>query len=174
LPGIFFISLKHLITLREHILSLINWFYPPFKKYIPEETFRYAVCGGSNTVLDIFLYFISYNYILRKHILDLKIIAISPHIASFMIVFPVTFTTGFILSKYITFSHSELEGRIQLFRYGLTVFVCILLNYIFLKLFVDYFGFYPTLSKILTTGIVIIYSYFSQKHFTFKTATYSR
>lgn len=161
--------MKILADIRLIILSVINWFYQPFKKYIPEETFRYAVCGGSNTALDIFLYFITYNFILKKQILDLKIIAISGHIASFLLVFPITFTTGFILSKYITFSHSELHGRVQLFRYGFTVFVCIILNYIFLKMFVDWLGLYPTLSKILTTGLVVIYSYFSQKHFTFKT-----
>ncbi len=166
--------MEHLNNLREHIFVLINWFYQPFKKYIPEETFRYAVCGGSNLVLDNFLFFISYNYVLKKQIVDLKIVAISPHIASFLLVFPVTFITGFILSKYITFSHSELRGHIQLFRYAVTVFICILLNYIFLKLFVDYFGFYPTLSKILTSGLVVIYSFFSQKHFTFKTAISSK
>lgn len=162
--------MKLLKDLRKHILALINWFYQPFKKYIPEETFRYAICGGSNLVLDNFLFFIFYNFVLKKQIVNLKIIAISPHIASFLLVFPVTFITGFILSKYITFSHSELHGRIQLFRYAITVFVCILLTYVFLKLFVEYCGLYPTLSKILTSGLVVIYSYFSQKHFTFKTA----
>jgi putative flippase GtrA len=84
-------------------------------------------------------------------------------------VFPITFITGFILMKFITFSNSGMRGRIQLFRYGVTVFVCLLLNYILLKFFVGICGFYPTPSKILTSGLVIIYSYFSQKHFSFKT-----
>lgn len=166
--------MKHLNNLRERILVIINWFYQPFNKYIPEETFRYAICGGSNLVLDNFLFFIFYNFVLKKQIVDLKIVAISPHIASFLLVFPVTFIIGFILSKYITFSHSELRGRIQLFRYAVTVFICILLNYIFLKLFVDYCGLYPTFSKILTSGLVVIYSFFSQKHFTFKTSISSK
>jgi putative flippase GtrA len=83
--------------------------------------------------------------------------------------FCITFPTGFFLSKYITFSQSDLRGRIQLFRYGITVLMCILLNYIFLKIFVEYFGWYPTLSKIITTLIVVVYSYFSQKYFTFRT-----
>jgi len=136
---------------------------------MPLETFRYGVSGGVNTSLDIFLYFLTYNFILKKKIVYLKIISISPYIASFLIVFPVTFTTGFLLSKYITFTKSELHGRIQLLRYGLTVLVCIFLNYVLLKLFVEFCGLYPTPSKILTTGVVVIYSYFSQKYFTFKT-----
>lgn len=154
---------------RNLIFSVIDWFYQPFKKYIPLETFRYAICGGSNTVLDTVLYFLTYNYILQKKIVHAVFFSVSPHIASFMMVFPITFSTGFLLSKYITFTHSELRGKVQLFRYIVTVSVCILLNYIFLKLFVDICGLYATPSKILTTSIVVLYSYFSQKYFTFKT-----
>jgi putative flippase GtrA len=159
---------KHLRTIRDIIQDLVDWVYIPFKKFIPAQTFRYAVCGGSNTVLDIVLYFICYNFVLKKHMVDLHFVAITPHIASFLIVFPITFSTGFILSKYITFPESQIRRRIQFFRYGLTVFGAIILNYILLKLFVEQFGIYPTPSKILTAGIVILYSYFSNKHYTFK------
>jgi putative flippase GtrA len=161
-------KLRHI---RNLIRNGIDWLYnhQPFRKYIPPETFRYAVSGGFNTGLDIFLYFITYNFILKKKIVYLKIISISPYIASFLMVFPITFTTGFLLSKYITFTQSELHSRIQLFRYGLTVFVCILLNYILLKFFVEVCNLYPTPSKLLTTCFVVIYSYLSQKYFTFKT-----
>ncbi|NJK95548.1 MAG: GtrA family protein [Bacteroidales bacterium] len=155
--------------MRTPILQIINWSYKPFRKFIPPETFRYAVCGGANTSFDIFLYFINYNFILQKKLVHLKFITISPHIAAFIMAFCITFPIGFFLSKYITFSHSELKGRVQLFRYGVTVLMCILLNYIFLKIFVEYLGWYPTISKIATTVIVVVYSYFSQKYFTFRT-----
>ncbi len=161
---------KYLRKSQTGIISIIDWFYYPFQKFIPSVTFRYAVCGGANTSLDIFLYFVCYNYILKKEIFNLHFISVSPYIAAFLLVFPITFTTGFLLSKYITFTQSFLRSRIQLFRYGVTVSICILLNYILLKFFVEYCGLYPTVSKIFTTIIVIIYSYFSQKHFSFKTA----
>jgi hypothetical protein len=103
-------------------------------------------------------------------IVELGFVAISAHIAAFLIVFPITFTSGFILAKYITFKTSELKGRIQLFRYGVTVSGSILLNYVFLKLFVEYLGWYATFSKGITTIIVVIYSYLSQRYFSFKTA----
>lgn len=160
-------ALQYLRRIRYFINIIIEWSYVPFSKFVSKEKYRYAFTGGSNTALDIFLYFVSYNFILRKKVIDLKFIAVSPHIASFLMVFPITFSTGFLLSKYITFTESSLRGRVQLFRYGVTVFVCIILNYIFLKLFVDLCGFYPTPSKILTTVLVVIYSYFSQKYFTF-------
>jgi len=43
-------------------------------------------------------------------------------------------------------------------------------NYVFLKLFVDKFGWWPLPSKIITTFLVVLFSYFSQKHFTFRVA----
>jgi putative flippase GtrA len=155
--------------IAKPIISIINWLYKPFEKIIPAETFRYAICGGANTVFDIFLFFVNYNYILQKKVVHFKFFSISPYIAAFLMAFCITFPTGFFLSKYITFSQSDLRGRIQLFRYGVTVLMCILLNYIFLKIFVEYCGFYPTFSKILTTCIVVVYSYFSQKYFSFRT-----
>jgi len=136
---------------------------------MPKETFKYAFCGGSNTMFDLVLYFITYNFILDKNDLHLHFVTLSPHIAAFFLVFPITFSTGFLLSKYITFTQSQLRGRVQLFRYGVTVLGSIALNYVLLKFFVNVCGIYPTPSKLLTTIVVILYSYLSQRHFTFRT-----
>lgn len=159
---------------RLSIIRVIDFFYFPFLKFIPLEIFRYGATGGANTAFDIFLYFVFYNFVLDRQILDLGFVAISPHIAAFLLVFPITFCTGFILAKYVTFTASELRGRIQLLRYGITVIGAIFLNYIFLKFFVEYVGLYATLSKALTTIIVVAFSYLSQRYFSFKTATLSR
>lgn len=148
--------------------QIIAFFYTPFKRFMPIETFRYAFNGGVNTSLDIFLYFVFYNYILGKDDVSFFIITVSPHIAAFIIVFPITFTTGFLLSKFITFTQSSLHGRIQLFRYVVVVAICIFLNYVFIKIFVEFLNIYPTPSKILTTIVVVLFSYFAQKYYTFK------
>jgi putative flippase GtrA len=103
-----------------------------------------------------------------KEVLDLGFYAITPHIAAFLAVFPITFTTGFMLAKYVTFTQSELRGRKQLFRYGIAVVGAIFLNYVLLKFFVETCDLLATLAKVLTTVIVVIYSYFMQTHFSFK------
>jgi putative flippase GtrA len=156
--------------LRVLIIQTIDFFYAPFQKLIPVETFRYAATGGFNTLLDISLYFICYNFILDKKVIDLHIVSISPHIAAFLIVFPITFFTGFLFARYITFTNSAVRGRIQLIRYMVSVSGSIFLNYFFIKLLVEFGGLWPTLAKIITTVIVVIYSYFVQKFYTFKTA----
>jgi putative flippase GtrA len=85
-----------------------------------------------------------------------------------MISFSVSFPVGFLLSKYVVFTTSNLKGRIQLFRYALLVAMCILLNYVFLKFFVEWCHLFPTAAKIITTALVAVFSYVSQRNFTFK------
>jgi putative flippase GtrA len=154
---------------RHIILGFIDFFHQPFAKWINEQTFRYLACGGTNTVLDIIVYYISFHYIFLEQPFLIAGMAIGPHIAAFMMSFSISFPSGFILSRYIVFPESaSTRKRVQILKYALLVAVCILLNYIFLKLFVEVLGFYPTPSKALTTVLVAIFSYFSQRNFTFK------
>lgn len=135
---------------------------------MPLHTFRYAACGAGNVFLDISLFYLIYNYILQKQILQLGFIAFEPYTAAFLLSFAVTFPTGFLLSKYIVWTDSNTRGHIQLFRYCLIVMANLVLNYIFIKAFVEYLHIYPTIAKLMTTIIVVLFSYLSQKHFTFK------
>ncbi|MEO5891572.1 MAG: GtrA family protein [Ferruginibacter sp.] len=154
--------------MRNAIIRLIKVFYPPFKRLMPFDTFRYAACGGANVMLDICLFFIAYNFIFHKEVVDLGFIAFQPHIAAFLFSFLITFPLGFLLSKYIVWTGSNIRGHIQLFRYFLIVLLNLFLNYFFIKLFVEYFHIYPTIAKIIITGIIIVFSYLTQKHYTFK------
>lgn len=158
----------HVKNIRDLIISLVDFFYPPFRKMMDLQTFRYAACGGGNTLLGIFIYFISYNFILQKEIVYTPLIAISPHIAAFLLEFCIIFPLGFFLMKYVVYRESNLKGRVQLARYFTQILVCLLLNYVCLKIFVEYIGIYPTPAKMLTTIIVIVFSYVTLKHFTFR------
>ncbi len=155
--------------IKKNVVRIIEWSYRPFRKIIPPETYRYAATGGFNVALDISLYFVFYNFILQKQIIDFGFISVSPYIAAFLFVFPITFFTGFLFAKYITFTCSLLRGRIQLIRYGISVGGSIILNYVLLKLFVEYLKIWPTVSKMIITVIVVTYSYIVQRYFTFKT-----
>jgi putative flippase GtrA len=155
---------------KNLINAVIDFFYPFFRRFMPLQTFKYAACGGGNTVLDILLYAVSYNFIFKNKFIHVPFIGIqmSPYIAAFLTSFTVTFPLGFYMSRSIVFPGSTLRGRVQLFRYSLLVISCIALNYIFIKLFVEQCHLYPTVSKILTTLIVVAFSFVTQKHFTFK------
>ena len=154
--------------IRALLLQVIDLFYPLFKKVMTLQMYRYAACGGGNTLLNIFIYFVTYNFILQKEILHLGPVAISPHIAAFLIAFCITFPIGFYLSMYVVFQGSYLKRRVQLFRYFMVALMCIVLNYVLLKTFVEVLHIFPTPSMMLTTGIVVLFSYFSQRYFSFR------
>ena len=141
-----------------------------------EQLFRYAVCGGGNMVFDWILYFLIYNFVIGHELVSIQFSvfsfqfaqAITPHIATLCIVFPITLLTGFLLQKYVTFTQSNLHGGRQLVRYILIVAVNLAINYFGLKLCVETFGWYPTPSKIVITLFTVIISYIGQKYYTFR------
>ncbi|MGZ5191656.1 MAG: GtrA family protein [Flavisolibacter sp.] len=153
---------------RSWIFQVLDIFYPLFRNFMPLQTYHYAACGGLNTFLSLLTYFLSYNYLLDKQVLDLGIFALKPHIAALFISFALTFPIGFYLSMYVIFQGSYLKKRVQLLRYFIVIMGCMLINYICLKIFVEYLGWYPTPSQLVTTGIVILFNYFFQRHFSFR------
>src|SRR5688572_12939090 len=155
--------------IKDWIIKVIDVFYPAFNKVMDKQTFRYAACGGTNTLFDITIFTITHNYILHKQIVQVGSFAISPHIAAFLFTFPISFVSGFFLMRYVVFPEAAAtRKRVQMSKYLSVVFVCILLNYGFLKLFVDVFGWWPLPAKIATTFFVVAFSYFSQKKFAFR------
>ncbi len=137
---------------------------------MPMQTFRYAACGGGNTLLGLFVFSASYNFILKKRMVHLPFVTISPHIAAMIISFLVSFPLGFYLARNVVFASSILRGRQQLARYFATALGSIVLNYINLKIFVDLLHLYPTAAQIINVVIVVCFSYLMQKHFAFQHA----
>lgn len=137
---------------------------------MPLQTFRYAACGGFNTVLSIGLYTLAYNYIFTGSTIQLRAnFALSRHIAAdYLFAFWIAFPIGFYLSRYVVFQESSLPKNVQLFRYFIVTCGAMGLNYIFLKFFVEALDINGPIAKIFTTVFVIAFSYFSQRNFSFK------
>jgi putative flippase GtrA len=158
--------------MRKLILQFIDFFYPPFKRWFSLGTFRYLAAGSFTSATGIFVFFIAYNFILHQEDIALNISflpkIITAKTAALIIETPITFLVGFSVNKYLVFTESNLKGRIQLFRYGSVVATNFLLNLALIKIMVEGFGFYASIAKIITTFLLIIVSYFSQKHFSFR------
>ncbi len=158
-------------SIGKSITKMVDFFYPPFSKYMSIRLFRYAVTGGSNLVFDWILFFLTFHFILEKQMLHLGLVTFSSHIATKFVVFPITFITGFLLQKYVTFQASDIKGRVQFIRYISVVLGNLLINYLGLKLLVDVVGItYPSIANIIVTIFTVIFSYISQKKYTFKIA----
>lgn len=160
--------MRVLVTNIQNLINaVLQFFYPLVKKFMPYQLYSYAACGSFATVVDIVAYYIAFNYILAKQNLNVGFATLSSHVAAVLLAFLVSFPIGFFLQKYITFTGSTLRGRVQLLRYLSIVVVCIMLNIIGIKLLVENYHLYPTVSKIITTIFVVAFSYFTQRHFSF-------
>jgi putative flippase GtrA len=159
---------RHIHTARDLVLPVIDFFYPPFKKIMGLQTFRYAVSGATNTALGYVVFYIAFKFVFHAKPVDLTFYVFEAHSAALLLAFCVCFPFGFFLMKYVVFSDSKMKGRVQLFRYLMIYLFNLGLNYILLRLFVESLRIYPTIAQVLTTVIIILFSYVAQRNFTFR------
>lgn len=162
---------EHKNRLEGLLLAVFNGLKKVLRiQFLDFQKFKYLLAGSFNVGLSWVLYFVFYNFILRKANVDLfGIITISPHIFSFLLSFAITFFTGFFLNYLLVFNGTPQGGRVyrKLLKYFISTIGSVLINYFLLKLFVEMWGWYPTPSQMLATCIVTVYSYLAQQKFTF-------
>ena len=170
-------------AIRHIVLAFIDFFHKPFAGFIDKQTFRYLACGGSNAVINVAIYFVAFHFLLHEQDVILNwshfslispkaaypsdVLHITSEIAAFIVAFTISFPIGFVLSRYIVFPESELRGRVQFIRYAITVGICLLLNYLLIKVF-KACHVYPTIGYVATQVLVAAFSYITQRKFTFK------
>lgn len=158
------------MQLAQAIGRLIDFFYVrPFSAILSKQMFRYAACGGGNMLLDLVWYYVIYHYVVAERFIDLGVVVVSPHVASLIVVFPITFLTGFWLNRNVAFCATQVGSGGQLVRYALSVVGSIVLNYVCIKLFVEVYHIWPTPAKALTTAVCVVYSYLAGRYFAFAT-----
>lgn len=162
---------KHIYSTRDFLLPIIDFFYPPFRRIMNLQTFRYAACGGANMLLGFIVYFISFKYIFREQTFNFGFYALKAHVAALFISFCVNFCVGFLLMKYVVFVDSDIAAGKQFIRYFMVCLFNLALNYILLKIFVEYFHIYPVIAQTFTVLVVVVTSYIAQRNFSFKTST---
>ncbi|MBC7875103.1 MAG: GtrA family protein [Ferruginibacter sp.] len=159
---------RHIHSARDLVLPVIDFFYPPFKKFMGLQTFRYAASGSINTALGFVIFYIGFKFIFRERPVDLSFYVFEAHSAALLLSFCICFPFGFFLMKYVVFSDSKMKGRIQLFRYLMLYVFNLGLNYILLRLFVETLKIYPTFAQVITTALIVLFSYVAQRNFTFR------
>lgn len=151
-------------TLRD----TIDWFYKPFSKFIPQQTFRYAVAGGLNMVYGLIQYWFIFNFIIDQKDVNLGFVVVSAPIASFLINFVITFFSGFYLTRNIAFSKSEVKTKAQIVRYLGVVAINFVINYVGLRFMVRELAFYPSIANALIQIVTVAISFLINKFYTFK------
>jgi len=135
---------------------------------MPLLTFRYAVCGAVNTLLGLAVYYVSFYFLFDQMNVNLGFMVFKAHMAALFLSGTLSFCFGFVINKFVVFVESNLRGRVQLFRYFLSFAFNLTLNYFMLKWLVESLQWDAFLSQLLTTFVVIMASFITQKYFTFK------
>lgn len=154
--------------MKNIILNFIDFFYPPFRKIMPMQTFRYAACGGGNMLLGFLVFTGVFHLFTKQQEVDFGFISFKSYSFSLFWSSTTVFIVGFLLNKYVVFTASNLRGRIQLFRYFLSSLSSFCINYVILNSLVIYLHLYPVLAQVIATAIVVAISFFMQQYFTFK------
>lgn len=154
--------------IRDFVLPVIDFFYPPFRKLMPLQTFRYAASGGGNVLLSFLIYTVSFKFIFQETEFHFGFYAFKGHTAALFLAFCITFPIGFFMAKYVVFSDSSIKGRIQLFRYFMIAMFNLAINYILLKIFIERLHLDEIFSQVITVVIVVVFSYLAQRNYSFK------
>lgn len=150
------------------VTSVIDFFYPPFRRLMPLQTFRYAACGGINIAIVFLLFTGIYNYLSGHMVVYVGPYPFEPYSIALFLAGASSFIVGFLLNKYVVFTTSNLRGRIQFFRYFLSFASNLAINYFLLKLFVRYLYIHPVVAQVIATATVVTIGYFTQQYFTFR------
>lgn len=158
---------KFLTSLGMKLAKLIDFFYPLFKRYMSPQFFRYGVSGSLTLVISWVTYFVLYQFIIQKRVVNLHFVSLSGHTAALIVNFVITLGVGFLLQKYVTFSASDLKGRKQLMRYAQVSLLNLCLNYVGLKFMWEVLYVFPTISNVIVSLLITVVSYFLQTKYTF-------
>ena len=158
------------MSIPNLIRLILDFFYPVFKRFIPKKTYYYAACGGSNLLLSWVLFFVLYQFVFQKDHFYFEQInyTISAYTLTSFCCFIISFVIGFLLMRYVVFTESELKGNVQFFRYALSSVLSAVLGWIILKLLIEGIGIYPTIANVLSSCIVVVFSYLMQRRFSFR------
>ncbi|MFM7177104.1 MAG: GtrA family protein [Bacteroidota bacterium] len=130
---------------------------------------RYFFSAGTATVVDVSVYFTTYNYILRKT--DIPFVGpfvLTAPMLSLVISYSCGLFTNFFITRKLVFSESDLRGRKQLFRFVQVALLVLFLNYLFMKFLVQVLEWYPTISRVISALSIGVMSYLFHKNYSFK------
>jgi len=150
--------------------TFLDIFYPLVSRIFDKTTYYYAVAGCTNLVLGWILFWTLDKWVINSHIVELPVLEHPVH--SYTVIAAIcgmfSFLFGFVMMRYVVFTESQLRGRVQFFRYGLSALISATVNWILIKLMVDTYAWNASLCNVFASVVVVTISYFLQRKFSFR------
>jgi putative flippase GtrA len=152
------------------IRAFLDFFYPIVSRIFDKTTYYYAVAGSTNLVLGWVLFWVLDHWVIHSKTVELPLFKhpVNSYTVIAAVCGMVSFLFGFMMMRYVVFTESQLKGRIQFFRYGLSALISATVNWLLIKLMVDTFAWNASLCNVFASVVVVTISYFLQRKFSFK------
>lgn len=139
------------------------------RRILDNKIIRYFFSAGIATGVDVFIYFIAFNFIYEKQDIHLfNLLVLSAPTGSLMLSYTCGLVTNFLITKYLVFTESDLRGIHQLVRYVLVALLILMLNYFFMSFLIKILNWYPTLSRVVSAITVGLLSFVIHKFYSFR------
>ena len=152
------------------IRAFLDFFYPLVSKIFDKTTYYYAVAGSTNLVLGWVLFWVLDHWAINSKTVELPLF--EHPVRSYSVIAAIcgvfSFLFGFLMMRYVVFTESQLKGRVQFFRYGLSALISATVNWTLIKLMVDTFAWNASLCNVFASVVVVTISYFLQRKFSFR------
>lgn len=167
------------ISAEEDISKSKNWIIfekkqimrTQISKLLKSKAILYLFAAGTATIVDISIYFVSYNFLFKKEdIRFLNYILSSPSV-SLVISYSCGLLVNFSLSKFLVFKESEVRTHKQFFRFVMVALLVFIANYYLLNFLVRTLDWYPTIGRTVSALLIGVLSFISHKTFSFNSKT---
>lgn len=140
------------------------------KSLLRNRAIKYIIAAGVATIVDVGIYFISFNYIFQKQDFRFSFgLLLTAPIASLIVSFSCGLLTNFFISKYFVFKDAaKQKSHIQFLKFASVAFGTLIANYLFMKLLIVGFGLFPTVSRLISAITIGALSFMAHKIFSFK------
>jgi|SRR5688572_17286269 len=139
------------------------------RSILDNKIIRYFLSAGVATGVDVFIYFIAFNFIYEKQDIHLfNLVVLSAPTGSLVLSYTCGLLTNFLITKYLVFTESDLRGIHQLTRYIMVALLILMLNYFLMSFLIKILNWYPTLSRVVSAITVGMLSFIIHKFYSFR------
>jgi putative flippase GtrA len=139
------------------------------KKVLRLKVVRYFFAAATATLVDIWVYFVAFNYIYDKQNINfLGIYTFAAPTASLMLSYTCGLITNFFITKFLVFTDSDLKTWQQFLRFVLVALGVLLLNYFVMTFLISQLNWFPTIARAVSAISIGGLSFVVHKTFSFK------
>jgi putative flippase GtrA len=139
------------------------------KKVLRLKVVRYFFAAATATLVDVWVYFIAFNYIYDKQNINFfGIYTFAAPTASLILSYTCGLITNFLITKFLVFTNSDLKTWHQFLRFVLVALGVLALNYGVMTFLIKHFEWYPTIARAVSAISIGALSFMVHKTFSFR------